>query len=168
MIGRTTVADVSLIFDLIDGDGILTTSLVKIYDFSTDGALVDGPTIDGDVTGTLPGTLLNPLVIGDSTFFNEYLQSITLGTFITFIFDASGLAAAGTPDGFSFLLLDASNNSVVPTSDPSGALFLYSFGNADPLQKFSDAVTVANNVVPEPASYALVIAALLAFGVVHA
>src|SRR5437762_206208 len=75
------VGDASLIFDLIDGDGILTTSLVKIYDFSTDGALVDGPTVDGDVTGTLPGTLLNPLVIGDSTFFNEYLQSITLGTF---------------------------------------------------------------------------------------
>lgn len=154
--------DASLIFDLINGGdtALPPFNSVFIYNLTTDGTLgVASPV--GAVTGTLPGTLLNPLIIGDAEFFNEYAQGITLGTFITFTFDTTGLAALGSDaaDGFSA--------SLVTQSDPSGLLFLYSIGNANPLELLSDAVTVEGNGVPEPGVLALAIAGALALGVVR-
>ena len=158
-----------LAFDLTDGGPPANT--VTISGFASNGTLVTASS-SGDVTGVFPGTV----TIGDTGFFNEYLQSITLGSSLTFSFDTTGNAAAAgsSPDGFALFFLDPTTGlPLFTTSDPTGAnaLFLYSIGEAIPLELYSsDTVTVqaTSNVVPEPGTYALVIAALLVFGVVRA
>src|SRR5271154_467342 len=68
-----------LAFDLIYGGGPSNT--VTISDFSTDGTLgTVFPT--GLVSGTLPGTV--SLTDSSSSFFNEYLTGLTLGTTFSF------------------------------------------------------------------------------------
>jgi hypothetical protein len=159
-------ASVDLAFDLTDGGPPANT--VAISGFASDGTLGAASSI-GDVSGTFPGVV----TIGDSGGFNEYLQRITLGSTLAFSFDTTGNPAApgSSPDGFALFFLDPTTGlPLFETSDPTGAgaLFLYSIGEVNPLALYSsDAVTVqaASNAVPEPAIYALVIAALLAFAV---
>ena len=50
------------------------------------------------------------------------------------------------------------------TDDPGLLLFLYNVGDADPLEIFSDSVSVAANGAPEPGVAALVFFALLMLG----
>ena len=158
----------SLAFDLIDGDGGSTPSSVTISGFNSDGTLAGHSSSASGVTGALPGTV----TLTDTEFFVEYLQQITLGNLITFIFDASGNFAGLTPDSFSFFILnETATASLITTSDPTGAnaLFLYGSSEGPPLALFSSLVTagVPNNA-PEPGSDALVMAGALALGFVHA
>ena len=81
-----------VIFDFLDGTTPPSNS-VFIYDFSTDGTLGVNNTT-GDVSGSLPGTLASPLTLADTTFFNEYQQAITFGTFIRFTFDTTGVPSS--------------------------------------------------------------------------
>jgi hypothetical protein len=157
----------TLAFDLIDGG--LPANSMTIFGFASDGTL-GAASSTGDVTGTFPGTVQ----IADTAFFNEYLQSIKLGTLLAFSFDTTGNAAApgSFPDAFSFFLLDAgAMASLVSTSDPTGAdsLLVYSIGEANPLVTFfSNAVTIGvGQTAPEPGALALAMAGLLAFGVVR-
>lgn len=174
-VDTTSLAGVSaqLAFDLIDGGP--PANSVMISDFASDG-LLDTASSTDDVTGdfsTPPGIV----ALSDTSFFSEYLQGITLGTSLTFIFDTSGNPAdpGSAPDGFSFFILNASGTaSLVSTSDPTGAdaLFLFNIGETDPLVVFnSDAVTVSAvavvNGVPEPAPLALLMTGLLALCVVR-
>jgi len=165
-----------LAFDLTDGGPPPNT--VTISGFASNGTLGSASS-NCDVTGCVTGSFLSfpgVVTIGDTGFFNEYLQNIILGSFLTFSFDTTGNAAdpGSSPDGFALYFLDPiTGRPLFVTSDPQGgdALFHYSIGDANPLEVYgSDAVTVqaTSNVVPEPSAYALVIAALLAFGVVHA
>jgi hypothetical protein len=153
--------EAQLAFDLIDGGPPSNT--VTITGFTSDGTL-GVIALTGDVSGALPGTV----TLGDSDFFNEYLQHVTLGNAISFTFDATGLAPtdqSSIPDGFSFLLIDpATNLPLVQTSDPTGAnaLLLYSVGSVTPLVVYAaDQVTVFATAVPEPGSAPLALAALL-------
>lgn len=164
-----------VVFDLIDGSDGPGTSSVAITGFTPAGGL--GSTIVATVgaTGTLPTVTLN-----DAEFFNEYLQDITLGDSISFTFETSGALGAPTPDGFSFLLLarcDATPTaptvandciefeSLLPTSDPTGAgaLFLFNIGGGfEGGQPYAESVTPT--ALPEPGSLALAVAALFALG----
>lgn len=110
---------------------------MTIYDFSSDGTL--GPASITHDFATVPAPdLTAPVTFDDSgVFFNEYLQGITLGNSLSFRFDTTGNPAdpGSLPDAFSFFILDdTATTSLISTSDPTNALFLYNIGEAGPLQ----------------------------------
>lgn len=115
--------DVSIAFDLLAGGA--SSSSISIVDFATDGTLSLNPTILGGVVGALPGEI----ALSTVDLFNEYLETIKLGTSISFTFNISGTppASGATPDGFSFFLLNPIDGlPIFSTSDVTGsdALFL--------------------------------------------
>jgi hypothetical protein len=148
-------------FDLIDGGP--PANAVAIVDFASDGIL-GSISIFGDVTGALPGQV----TLADSSFFTEYAQLVTLGSIVSFIFDATANVPdpASIPDSFSFFLIDPSTGlSLVSTSDPTGAnaLLLYGVGDANPLAVYESAeVTVIATAVAEPGGLALLFAGAFA------
>ena len=156
-----------LAFDLIDGNGVNDSSVAIS---ALTGGTLGAYTVTGGAAGTPFGVTLE-----DTSAFNEYLREITLGASLSFVFDATG-PASSPPDGFSFLILDSTDQlPLFPTDAPggSGALLLYSFG-ADPssnLEVFrfvpqigdpSDIVTATP--VPEPGVLTLALAGLAALG----
>lgn len=153
----------SLAFDLIDGGP--PSNAVTLSGFQANGSL-GGASGTGDVAGTFPGSVQ----LGDSSFFNEYLQNVTLGTTLRFVFDATGQPAApgSSPDAFSFFILDAA--TLLPlftTSDPTGAdaMLRFDMGASIPLQLFTSSsatIRVAGpNAVPAPGTGWLVLPAFL-------
>lgn len=168
--------DAVMFFDLTNGDPTVDHS-VTISAFSTDGTLLIPPVLDppdADATGVIAGTLPNPVSMfdnGDSQFIITYSQGITLGTVIAFDFqifgDLSPAAPPNTADGFVLSLFSSDFN---PLLSDDGVLLLYSIGEQDPLQTFSDAVTYSAeevSAVPEPGAPALLMAGLLALGLVR-
>jgi hypothetical protein len=156
----------SLAFDLIDGGA--PANSVAITNFSSNGML--GSTLS---TGAVTGTLATGVSLSDGTFFSEHLQVITLGTTISFDFEATSNAPepGSLPDAFSFFLLDATGTlPLVTTNDPTGAdaLFVYNIGIANPLEVYgSPSVTVhvdSPAQVPEPATLLLVSTAIVLMG----
>lgn len=157
--------DADIAFDLIDGGPPANT--ITLSSFATDG-MVGGSSSTGDVSGAFPGIV----TIGDTTFFNEYLQNVILGTTFSFVLESTNLPedVGSIPDGFSLLVLDhATGLSLVPTSDPTGAdtLFLWSLGAAAPEIYTSDLASVSIgpvppvNGVPEPSTLLLATLGLL-------
>jgi len=141
-----------LAFDFIDGGSPSNT--ITISGFSTDGTL-GGVVPSGDVTGSLTGTV----VLSDSSFFNEYLTDITLGSSFSFVFSATanGPDASSIPDAFSVFLLDPGTGlALFGTADPTGADSLVTFNiDGSPtgtLSVYSGSVTAGlpASGVPEP------------------
>ena len=150
-----------LAFDFIDG-GSPSNSII-ISAFSTDGLLGSANTVGG-VSGILPSNV----TLTDTSFFNEYLQDITLANSVLFDFSATGNAPAlgSFPDSFSFFLLNAATGlPLLATSDPTGANAFFSFditGANGGLQIFSPLVStqpVSN--VPESNSIVLLFIGLI-------
>lgn len=147
-----------LAFDLVDG-GPAANSL-QISAFASDGVL-GASSAEGGVSGQLPGQLS----LNDSAFFNEYVQELEFGNWLSFVFDSSDLGNGGgfLPDGFSLFVLDAQGQPLLSTSDPTGAhaSLLYSLGEVQGLQLYqSDLLTISAqaqppNTVAEPASWGL-------------
>src|SRR5581483_8881359 len=99
------------------------------------------------------------VVLSDSSFFNEYLTDITLGSSFSFTFGATanGPDAASISDAFSIFLLDPGTGlPLFPTADPSGADSLITFNidgsSTGALSLYSTSVTAgpASTGVPEP------------------
>jgi len=153
-IDTTAIAGTSarLAFDFLDGG--LPSNSVTVTGFVTNGTL-GFSSAAGGVTGALPGTV----VLTDSSFFNELLTGITLGTRLSFTFNATANAGV-TPDEFSvFLLNTAGTASLFPTNDPTGADALLAFEittGPGVLTLFSaPGGQAATTVVPEPRSLIL-------------
>lgn len=154
-----------LAFDLIDGGP--PANSVTISGFVTSGTL-GASSSTGDVVGNFPGSV----VLSDTSFFNEYLQDITLGNTLSYTFDNTGLSAdvISFPDGFSFFLLDPITGlSLASTSDPTGAnaLFLLGIGTTSGFEIYSGqnfSVTVQG--VPEPSTLYLIAIVIGILGVV--
>jgi hypothetical protein len=163
----------NLAFDLIDGDGVNNNS-VTISGFSTDGVLGAASTTGG-VSGSLPGVV----TITDTTFFNELLTGMTLGTFVKFTLAETANFAGGIPDAFSFFLLDATASfSLTSTNLLGDALIASDFDGTPPgnlsVASVTDpqvAVSLNSQTVPEPSTLILVamglclIAGLRVFGI---
>ena len=156
-----------LAFDLIDGGA--PANSVSISGFATNGTLGAAST-----SGGASGSLGTTVSLTDSSFFNEYLQNIVLGTTLSFIYNTSDLgpAAGSLPDGFSFFLLNPAGLPLVSTTDPTGsdALFLYNIGSPLGLSVYQSASVIVTagpvtNGVPEPGSLLLVVSALLLLAV---
>jgi hypothetical protein len=159
----------TLAFDFIAGGAFSNT--VTISDFSTNGTLgVNGPN-SGSVAGALPGTV----TLSDSSFFNEYLQRITLGSTITFQLDATTKAPTGgaLPDTFSFFFLNpTASASLLTTTDPTGADSLFSLqidgspagilGNYSAQPAVSPTIVPVTSSVPEPDTFRLLLFGMLA------
>jgi hypothetical protein len=158
-----------LAFDFTGGDSASSNNSVLISAFATDGALAGGSnTSIGGASGDLPGDVS----LTDSAFLNRSARGITLGTSLSFTLTLSQNFAGGSPDEFSFFLRNpAGTASVVTTGDPTGADALFAIditGQAEGSLTVYNALTpgvastVASDVIPEPATGALLAPALLA------
>ena len=154
-----------LAFDFLAGSPVPGNS-AGIVGFATAGTL-GSSTPSGDVTGSLiPG----PLTLGDTQFFNEWLQTVTMfGNSLSFVLNLGSSVAPGalTPDAFSFFLLD-SNQVPFATSDPTGAGALFFINldgaNTNPTvysSRFATAtVQPISSAVPEPSAMLLILIAV--------
>jgi len=156
---------VDLAFDLTAS----TANTVKITDFSSDGILDESSILtDGDVTGTLPGSIV---LTGPGFLPIQYSETILLGDSLTFTFETSALQVdlqSFAPDNFTFFILAGG----VPITDvgrpDDGALLTFDFGIESPVLTVYSSDTlpvregIVSNNVAEPGALALVIAALLA------
>jgi len=146
----------NLAFDFLDGGPPSNT--VNITNFTSDGTL-GAATLTGGASGSLPA----PVTLTDSSFFNEYLAGFTFGNHISFQVASTDLppAAGSSPDEFSFYLVDSTNtNSLVTTSDPTGADSLFALGMDGSVDAYTSAQVTTTvtplNPVPEP-SYVLLL-----------
>jgi len=163
---------VDLAFDLTES----TENTVTIDPFSSDISEFGPISISGNASGFLPNPPPNDLVtLGGfpSTFFNEYLQTVTLGTFLAFTFDPTSIQVSSgsplTPDTFAFFIYASGLFiPIVDTGGPGGALLTFDFGIEIPVLTLYSSDTlpiregIVSNNVAEPGALALVIAALLA------
>ena len=111
----------NLVLDFDLGGGT-QSNIVGITNFSTDGTLSPiYQASNAGVTGVLPGNLT---FTTGTTVVEELYVTETLGKTITFDFDSTNNAptANAFPDEFDVYLLDpASQDEVLPSTDPSGA-----------------------------------------------
>jgi PEP-CTERM motif len=159
---------VLFVFDFTDGG--LPDNTAKLLNLTQAGQIPPA-TLIGNVS---QDTDFGPWTFSDSppSLFNELqVAFMPVGSLVTFSFTTSDNPppSGGTPDGFSFFILDADLDFLVTTNDPSNALFLYNIvgPGSDGLnvfvpdqEGFSFAVTPARSV-PEPTSLALLVAGLL-------
>lgn len=143
----------------------------SVFPFSVDACKDPA---DTDVTGTLGNGSGNISIsdTGATGLLITYYQKIALGSasdpHIAFTFEMSGDANspdAPFPDGFTFWLLDPNSSSEFGDLLPgtSGPLILYTFdGDCD--TSLSEGIATCTQVpsVPEPETFALALAALLA------
>lgn len=154
----------NLAFDFIDGD-VTINNTVQVDNFLTDGSLGPG---SASLKGNASGSLNSTVILGDSDFFNEFLQPITLGNSFQFQLETTNAFAGGIPDSFSFFILDSARLPLFATTDASGtdalfALDLTGTGSGD-LSVFASTSTqpdpptwsiVPLQTVPEPGSLGL-------------
>jgi hypothetical protein len=107
-----------------DGNNIAALSL---FDFGS-GNGIGSPTLIGGVAGDLGSSI----AMTDSSFFNEFIQSFSAGSTLSFRLSlTTNLDAGGTPDEFSFSILDSSGVEI-PTLDFSNALIVADIDSASP------------------------------------
>jgi len=114
-----------LAFDFNAGNGNQPNS-ITISSFSTNGTLSTvNPTLQGDVTGNLSSTV----TLNNTQPKNEFIQAITLGNSLSFIFNTTQNFASSTSllDTFSIYLLNTNGQSLITTTDVSNANSLLSF-----------------------------------------
>ena len=167
-----------LALDFVDGNA--APNSLTAGSFTSDGALALQ-----SQTGAVSGTLASGLLWQDSGFLNEALLALTGAGSFSFVLNATSVApvAGGFADAFSIFLLDTSTGlSLVDTDDPTGnnalLLFLIDGTGAGQLQVFGQTSGLAlgwnaapvgggGGTVPEPASWALVLLAILGWGVLR-
>ncbi len=154
-----------LAFQLVDGSGgndANNSAVLSGFNFAG-GAVSAPPSFSGGASGNLATSA----TLTDSSFFNAIVQTFTAGGHLRFdVTLGTVIDASGTPDEFSFAILDGQGNEI-PTADPAGAFIVLDLNSAQPLvQTFAAAggyramgtpiVTFdVAPAVPEPGSLAL-------------
>lgn len=135
------------------------TATITSFSFGTGGAAAGSATASGDGSGNLT----SGIVIHDSSAFNSLDQGFTPGSLLKFDVDlTTAVDAGGTPDQFSFAILDK-DLVELGTTDPSGAntIITVNVDSANPtiLQYQSSPPTFGTVTVstPEPASLGWVV-----------
>jgi hypothetical protein len=129
-------APFSIDFQFTDGSGIgdtNNTATLSAFNFSGGGAS-GSPTLTGGAAGSLGSTV----TLTDSSFFNEFFQEFTPGSTLRFTVNlTTNVDAGGTPDEFSFALLDK-NLIDIPTTSATNAFLVVDITSANPsLQIFA-------------------------------
>jgi len=167
----------NLDFQFNPGGPTAQSAFVDISSFSSTGGTLGGaPSITGNVTGALPGTV----TIDNGTGFNDYFQPFTFGTSFQFqllldgpaIQSPNGTATSGSVFGLS--LFDAAGSANFLTTDPNGfvgtvdinldgtttpTVFPSSVAGGPPVVTFS---TPPPPGVPEPSTFTFLSSSLLA------
>jgi hypothetical protein len=104
----------SLDFNFNPGPLVTQAASLQILNFSTNGSLAGSPSLTGDVSGTLPGTL----TFDNGTGFNDYFQGFTYGSTVSFAVSLFG-PALSSPDGVS---TSGSTFAFSMFSDPAGTI----------------------------------------------
>lgn len=107
----------SLEFQFNDGSGAgdaNNTAILSNFLFNG-GSAVGSPTLTGGATGNLA----SGLTLTDSSFFNQFIQTFTPGSTLSFMLSlTTNLDGGGTPDEFTFAILD-NTGTEIPTSNPN-------------------------------------------------
>ena len=147
----------SLDFNFNPGPLSAQAASLQILSFTSDGTLAGSPSLIGNVTGTLPGTL----TFDNGSGFNDYFQEFTYGTTIAFsvslfgpaLAAPDGLAASGSTFAFSMFSDPAGTNPALTSDIAEGFAYRVDVN--------LDGSTTASNftpasTTPEPASVLLV------------
>ncbi len=175
LIGNSN-APFALDFQFTDGSGTgdaNNTVTLSQFNFGIGGSAGSASTIQ--TSGSPSGNLSSQVVLTDNTFFTEFSQQFNPGNTLSFQLDLTNNAdAGGTPDEFTFQLLDNTGNEV-STTDPSGSnsLLIIDLTGAtlqpNAYSTNGDNVTITATYAtpmtgtPEPATGWLIVAAVLCF-----
>ena len=115
-VDTSSISGTSGSLDFQFNPGPLTTQAasLQILDFSSDGSLAGSPSLTGDVSGALPGTL----TYDNGTAYNDYFEDFTYGTTLSFEVILYG-PALSSPDGVS---TSGSTFAFSMFSDPPGTI----------------------------------------------
>jgi hypothetical protein len=159
----------SLDFNFGPGPLISQPALADISNFTTDGSLVGLPTLTGDASGALPGTV----TFDNAGLFNDYFQDFTFGSSLAFDVRLYG-PAVNSPDGvstsgsaFSFSMFSDTAGSIPAlTSDTldgfAVTLAVNLDGSTTPTSFSSESTLTGLTAVPEPSLIAFLACSLTA------
>jgi hypothetical protein len=127
----------SLAFQFNDGSGAgdaNNTVILNNFLFGVGGSASGSPTVFGGAAGDLS----SGITLIDSSFLNALAQSFNPGSSLSFRIQLStNLDVGGTPDEFSFSILDSSG-AQIPTNGFVDAFLLFDIDSSNPtLQTFS-------------------------------
>ncbi len=124
-------APFALEFQFNDGSGLgdgNNTLVLDQFSFGVGGAAVDPASAVGGVSGSV-GTSVSFV---DNEFFNQFIQPFTPGSLLRFRVSLStNVDAGGTPDEFSFAILDSSSTEI-PTLGGFDAFLVLDVDSANP------------------------------------
>ena len=141
------------------------SATATLSDFTISGGALGAPvSIDGDVTGNLPGEV----TLGNSTAFNAILQPLSLvGNSIALQVSFGGdflTTPSSVGTSFSLALLDTQLNPLL-SGDANGRLVVFDLANgAAPYNDFSERLEGA--AVPEAEAWVVLLVGLCAVGAV--
>src|SRR5690349_8196934 len=148
-------------YQIAGTDAVLGQNTVAINNIQLGGGTFSNETLSGGASGTF-----NNYSIVDTDVFNEALVGFQLGSEVKFgLSFTDNFSGGGTPDSFTFALLDSNFNSIV--SSGLGASVLINLDGGRPVVQLFAADQAFNSVtpiivlpvsqVPEPAGWLLVL-----------
>ncbi len=160
----------SLAFEFTDGSGTgdgNNTVLLSNFLFGSGGSASGAPTLYGGATGDTS----SGITLIDNSFFNALVQPFNPGSSLSFVLNTTtNVDAGGTPDEFSFFILD-NTSSPIPTVGLVGAFLVRDITSSSPTpQNFASDPTQApvgggggitmaapqdTSAIPEPGTFAL-------------
>jgi hypothetical protein len=141
----------SIDFQFIDGTGLpgdLNNNTVSVsnFTFGAGGAPIGSPSFLDGASGDLSGSVL----LTDAQFFNEFTQSFTPGSLLSFqVQITTNLNLSGVPDEFSFAILD-STGTELPTTGPASEFFSLTIDSSNPSLLIYGSSPGADFAVPSP------------------